>query len=161
MESSSLRLKVQLISVCFLFSVGGCATYTITPDDLATQLRDNQERSPWFVNTYMVGLTLLLLADLDIERNGMETIKCFTSDGKQVFLTIDPNTQAEITLKSTQEVEKMYFDTELLVEVKLVSHRTRLASKFVKRTEIDLDLDTIEPIEIFTEFPKTEPVKVK
>ena len=151
-------LFFNLATMIFLaFSLSGCATYSIQPENLIEQLRDNQKRSNYFrVPKWQQDLPIPLLTDLSIERNGIKKITCLNSDGKQVYLSIDHTTQLEIFLKSTSDTKKIYFDTALILDEKLIGHRTRFASRLIKATQVPLD--DIEKIEIFTEFPRAEKV---
>ncbi len=114
-----------ILGFLLLIFLGGCATYTISPDDLATQLRENQKRSEYFgVPNWLQFYAILFLTDLSIERNGIKRIVCINSEGGQVYLSIDHTTQLELYLKSTTETKKMYFDTVLLLNNELIGHMT-------------------------------------
>ena len=153
-------IRRTIFGLLLLVFLGGCAKYSISPDDLVTQLRDHQKRSHYFrVPSWQRNLPIPLLTDLNIERNGIKKIVCINSDGKKVHLFIDHTTQLEIYLKSTNASKKMHFDTALLLEEKLIGHRTRLASRLIKATQIPLD--DIEKIEIYSEFPRTESAEIK
>lgn len=63
-------------------------------------------------------------------------------------------TQLEITLKSTRETKKMYFDTVFYLGGTLVGFRSRLIHSKLGITQIDpVDIDKVE---IYAEFPSTE-----
>jgi hypothetical protein len=157
MDSRPLTFNIVNL-IILAFSLSGCATYTIQPESLFKQLRDNQKISNYFrVPKWQQNLPVPLLTDLSIERNGIKKITCLNSDGDPVYLSTDHTTQLEIYLKSTKETKKIYFDTALILDEQLIGYRTRFASRLIKATQVPLD--DIEKIEIFTEFPMTEKVK--
>ncbi|OLD94045.1 MAG: hypothetical protein AUI36_46675 [Cyanobacteria bacterium 13_1_40CM_2_61_4] len=149
-----------------LFALGGCANYTIPREDLFQQLKDNQ--SPQKMSSFRPGSPPGALVSFEFETytsNGINRILCLNSDGEKVYLFPDKNTQLEITLKSTRQTVKMYFDTVFLIENKLVGLRSRLTSSMTRAISLDdpmvraISLDDIEKVEITAEFPKTEKIQ--
>jgi hypothetical protein len=146
-------IKLEAVLVFLAFS--GCASYTITKDELAQHLKENQSPQE---TTIPVGLLPALICGSTYQSNSIKKIPCLNSNGERVYLYLDRNTQLEITSKSSQDVVKMYFDTVLLVENKLIGLRSRLLSQCMTR---EIALDDIEKIVITAEFPKTEKVEGK
>lgn len=141
--------------IFILLTLSGCANFTITKDELAQHFKENQFPRE---TSIPVGLIPALICGDTYQSNSIQKIPCRNSNGERVYLYPDHNTQLEITSKSSKEVVKMYFDTALLVENKLVGLRSRLLSSCMIR---EIALDDIEKIEIYAEFPKTEKAEGK
>jgi hypothetical protein len=132
----------------------GCGTYTLTKDALVNQLKENQSSKEVF--QYIPSPASLFL-DPRYESNGIRKVLCLNSKGEKVYLYPGKDTQLEITLKSTGDVVKMYFDTVFLVETenKIVGLRSRL----IKSMTREVNLNDIDKIEITDEMPKTDKVE--
>lgn len=144
--------KFSLVSL-FLFFVG-CSTFTITKDDLVSQLAENQKREEVTQFIPVGGVASIFLSNQYVS-NMIEKILCNDRDGKKVYLYPNKDTILEITRKSDGEVVKMYFDTVFLDGDKLIGLRSRLIQSMTR----EINIDDIEKIEIYVELPKTEEVQ--
>ena len=142
-----------ILLTVFFFVLGGCATFTISPDELVKQLKENQSSNERF--QILPGPTLFLGSKYP--SNGIAVILCLNSKGEKIYLYPDKNTQLEITSKSTIEVVKMYWDTVFLVEGKLIGLRSRLIQTMTRQIAVE----DIEKVEITAEFPKTRRLEEK
>ena len=145
---------VQYLFFTTLIFIIGCSTYTITKDELISQLKENQNKKEVFQYIPVGGIATMFLSD-KFESNQIEKILCYDSEGNKVYLYPNKDTELEITKKSDGDVVKMYFDTVFLVENKIVGLRSRLIQSMVR----EVDIDDIEKIEISVEMPKTEKYK--
>lgn len=147
-------MTTKLLLTFLAFSLIGCASYTLTKEELLTQLKENQTSKQVF--QYLPHPASLFL-DPRYVSNGIRKVLCRNSDGEQVYLYPGKDTQLEITSKSTGDVVKMYFDTVFLVEGRVVGLRSRL----IKSMTTEIAIDDIEKIEITDELPKTDKVEDK
>ena len=147
-----MKINLYIIILLFVCYLTGCATYTLTKDELISQLKNNQSSKEVF--QYLPPPSALFF-DSRYESNGIQKLLCRNSDGDMVYLYPGQETQLEITSKSTGDVVKMYFDTVFLAENKIVGLRSRL----IKSMTREIDIEDIEKVEITDEMPKTEKLK--
>ncbi|MCD4828618.1 MAG: hypothetical protein K8R90_04200 [Candidatus Cloacimonetes bacterium] len=147
------NMKYTLLSIIVLLVfLTGCSTFTISRVELIQQLEENQNKIEVFQFIPVGGSASMFLSS-KYQSNQIKRILCYGSDGNKVYLLPNNNTVLEIKRKSDGKVVKMYFDTVFLVGNKIVGLRSRIITSLVGEVAID----DIEKIEIYVEFPRTEP----
>jgi hypothetical protein len=139
----------KLINILVLFAfllISACSTFTLTKQSLIEQLNQNQQigSDPNFQ----------VLSLVDYPSNNLMRIKCVDDKGKLVWLYPDKNTEFIITKKSDGDRITTYFDTLILQNDTLFGLRSRLIGGLRK-----IPVDDIDKVEVYAEFPDTEPVK--
>ncbi len=149
MRVVDLQARRTLLGLSLLLGtfLPACAWYPVVKEELVEQLQSEQKQ--------LSGDGIYSLGTLYFS-NGIEKFRCRNSDGEPVLLTSDKNTELIITRKGTQDSVKMHLDTVFLSENKLMGQRSRII-----HSPREIDLDEVEKLEIYAEFPRGTKVRAK
>ncbi len=147
-------MKKTIIFVLTIFIYGCSSYFHLTKDEFLQQAANYKDKSKAITSfsTFTPYATFSFSSRYDA--NKIEKLLCWNEKNELVYLYPDKNTQLEITSKSSKEIVKMYFDTVFFKDDKLIGLRSRLITSMTRK----ININDIEKIEIYTEFPNTEKI---
>ncbi len=128
-------MKFAILPILILLFLSSCATYTMTPGQLITQLKRASPDTVRVRSAY--GTPILTNVDRDYKINGIGEIVCKDKDGREIIIQNNPNVECRITDKKKKR-HIFYFDTINIEDSLITGYNSRIlhTKKSVKITDI-------------------------